>query len=79
MAPAGGTDMYRQARSRARRTPTFVLRRRERRIVTRSLVQRPHAHELAALAAARTELQARTTDAGRRLRTLRPWASGPRR
>jgi hypothetical protein len=56
-------DLYRRARSRARRTPSFLLRRRARRLVARAAAHRPHTDELAELAAVRTELVARSRGA----------------
>jgi hypothetical protein len=66
-------EVYRFARARARRTPTVLLRRRERRAVARAKAFRPNAGDLAELAAARVELSLRAA-AGNRWDVI--WGDG---
>jgi hypothetical protein len=66
MTASGDPDeVYRQARTRARRTPTVLLRRAERRVVDQGRTRRPEAAELAELAAARAELSFRSLGGNR--------------
>lgn len=53
------TDAYRRARTRARRTMTFWLRRQERRLLAELRHRYPTTPELARLAALRAELRVR--------------------
>jgi hypothetical protein len=64
MRTATAVAAYRQARATARRTPTFVLRRRERRGVARCRHGVPDAVALAHLAAVRAELAVRSRTIG---------------
>jgi hypothetical protein len=66
-------EVYWFARARARRTPTALLRRRERRAVARAKAYRPNASDLAELAAARVELSLRAA-AGNRWGVI--WGDG---
>jgi hypothetical protein len=54
-------DSYQQARTRARRTSAFRLRRQERRLGDLACRRRLDTGELARLAAVRSELRARGT------------------
>jgi hypothetical protein len=58
----GSEELYARARERARRTPSWLLRRRERRIVARRF---PDVGALAELAASRSELRIRSGRWGR--------------
>jgi hypothetical protein len=53
-------DIYEQARTRARRTPTFRLRRQEQQLGDDARRRRLGPRELARLAAVRSELRARS-------------------
>jgi hypothetical protein len=67
MATSGDAhEVYEQARAKARRTPTFLLRRRQRRVMARVRQRWPDAADLAELAAARVELDVRSVGAGSR-------------
>jgi hypothetical protein len=52
-------ELYRRARTRARRTPSVLLRRQERRVVSRGREHRPPQRDLLQLAAVRAELRVR--------------------
>jgi hypothetical protein len=54
--------VYQQARTKARRTSTFRLRRQEQRLVVHVRARRPTDVQLAHLAALRSELRARGID-----------------
>jgi hypothetical protein len=65
-------DTHRARQRRLRLVPTWVLRRRERRIIARhaspGTTSRPSGDELATLAAIRRELRVRSVPAPRRWR-----------
>jgi hypothetical protein len=65
-------ELYRRARAKARRRPSVVLRRQERRVVAQAKARRPLESELAQLAAVRSELRRREGSAGCR-RGWRPF------
>jgi hypothetical protein len=65
-------EVYRVARSRARRTPTIWLRRKERQILAANRRQAPSPGELAQLTALRIELRCRAQGWRRRA----PWGEG---
>jgi hypothetical protein len=67
-------EMYRQAQSRARRTPSARLRRIEREIVAKARLAHPGDRDLARLAAARNELRQRDQSrSGSRWRVAWRW------